>query len=414
MRPVRALVKDELLVVGVPWSVHELGPAVQAAHAFGLSIVVADTVERLRMVPPGIAIEQMPLAALNSDTLVAALGARRPPGIVSLTELSMECAAEVREALGYRGTPSAVERSVAEKPLTRDILSKHGLTSVRWWECTLSNIADIVSSINFPVVLKPRALTGSAGVRFLASAQDLKTLGRQYRDHAKAFCRDQVTLEAFVPGTEVSVEGLVVNGHFILFAVTDKLNTGVPYFFELGHVLPSRYSSERSREIEQYLQRCITAIGVVTSPIHAELKIADGVLEVIELHTRYGGDNIVRLLELAGIASPFHAYFAAVLNGTVPAPHLPTACWGIGFYTAVVGRRVECRSFAFPYPYCVQEIDFDARRTPKLEEYEGVRLVYWRAGHMYCGSSVYEHVYGNVAFLASECNLDHVVPEYAG
>jgi hypothetical protein len=50
----------------------------------------------------------------------------------------------------------------------------------------------------------------------------------------------------------------------------------------------------------------------------------------------------------------------------------------------------------------VVAVDVDRRRQPALLSYEGVRLLYWRAGHALFMSSDYGQVHDNVAFVHSQ------------
>jgi|SRR5579859_949536 len=399
-----------IAVIGVPWSAHELVPAVRDAASLNARLCVIDTPQMLQRIDRSLDLDRIPVAVLSSAEAAAHLMSIKPDCVVSLTEMSMECAARVREALGHSGTSSAAEQAVTDKFLTRTILKAHDLTRVGFWRTTTRELESLLSTMKFPMILKPRALTGSTGVRLLRTVADGGKLESQYNPaRASQFGRDDLLLETFVPGDEISVEAMAVNGQVTLLAVTDKVTTGPPHFFEVGHIMPSKYTGQWVPVILNYLQKCVDALDIVTSPLHAELKLFDGDMELIEIHSRFGGDNLVRLLEETLGLEPFACYFEAMLEGRSPRPRTAERVWGIGFFTANVGSPVMWRSFAFPNPDAVIEIDFDKRRSPKLEEYEGVRLLYWRSGQALFASNDYSAVYGNIAFMAqhiaSETNL---------
>ena len=71
----------------------------------------------------------------------------------------------------------------------------------------------------------------------------------------------------------------------------------------------------------------MTALGVVTSPIYMEVRLGNDRVELIETHNRYGGSNIVELLQLSGITRPFRSYFEPCSTG-VPTPAPPNGTGG--------------------------------------------------------------------------------------
>lgn len=390
-------------VVGVPWSVHELAPAVRDAAAASARILLVDTAEMLARRDLTLDLEVAAVETLDAQNAWTVLREAKPDCILSITEMTMECAARVRELAGQRGTPSETEHAVLDKPSTRAILAARGLTRVRWWETTTSEVVELIRGLPLPLVLKPRALTGSAGVRLVRTIEDIDGLEQQYDSTASLRSgRDRLVLEAFVSGDEISAEGLVVDGVVTLYTLTDKVNTGPPHFVETGHVMPSRRHAAWHERIGMYLQNCADALGIITSPIHAELKISGDVVELIELHTRFGGDNLVRLLEETFGVRPFQQYFEAMLDGRAPVASPSRQVCGIAFFTGWIGQPLARPSFAFPHPEAVLSIDYDRRRQPKLEAYEGVKLLYWRAGEVFFSSRHYEHVFENVTFVDRE------------
>jgi biotin carboxylase len=392
-----------LVAIGVPWSIHELAPAARDARAAGATLALADTAEALARIDPSLDLVVIPVARLAVPEIAEALRAHGAEAVVSLTEMTLGLAAEVREALGLYGTSSATERSISDKAVTRRLLRAQGLTRARSWETTLADLPRLIPDLPLPVVAKPRALTGSTGVQLIEGEADVAALARQYCcDEAARYGRDRLVVESFIPGEEISAEAIVVDGKLTLLALTDKVNTGPPHFFEIGHIMPSRHSAAWSGCVAAYLQKVAEALRIVTSPVHAELKLGGEGPEIIEIHSRFGGDNIVRLLEEAFALRPFRAYFAALFGGEAPRPPRARRVCGTGFFTARIGGEYRARSFAFPHPESVAEIDFDARRAAKLEIYEGVRLTYHRLGHSLFVADAYDAVADNLSFLAEQ------------
>jgi formate-dependent phosphoribosylglycinamide formyltransferase (GAR transformylase) len=392
---------DVIAVIGVPWNAHELVPAAEDADALGMRLCLVDSEQALAKVSGGVRCDRLAVTAMDAEQIARSLDGIAPSAVVSITEFRLDLAAQVREKLGRPGTSSQAERAVSDKLLTRQTLADAGLTRVQFWNTPIAGLRDMVDSLDFPLVVKPRAFAGSNGVRLLNGPGDVADAVTAFdADVAAASSRDSLLIESFIPGVEVSAEGLVVDGKLTLWSLTDKVNTGPPYFQEIGHVMPSRECAARHAEVEEYLRRVVTALGIGTAPIHAELMLNNDGVELVEIHTRFGGGHIVRLLTESLECRPFRAYFNALLSGGTPRVGVPEAVWGVGHFTAHVGHPFRWSSFAFPHPHALREIDLDASRAPKVREVEGIRIRYWRAGHVLFMSPEYHEVYANVRFMA--------------
>jgi predicted ATP-grasp superfamily ATP-dependent carboligase len=387
---------DIIAIIGVPWNSHELDPAVCAARELGVRLCVADTAAGLAKIPHSLPCDRLEVPEMTQDHLSAALAGTGPRCVVSITEMKLELAARVREIIGIPGTASQVERTVSDKLLTRTALSDAGLTAVRYWCVPVTRVAGLLGEVPLPVVVKPRTLAGSNGVRLLDGPADVPDALSQYRHQPAG-----VLVESYLPGVEISVEALAVDGRLFPLTLTDKVNTGSPYFQEIGHIMPSRHTAGRGEQVTSYLQQVITALGIGTAPIHAELKLSDHGVDLVEIHTRFGGGNIVRLLRESRGIDAFKAYFAALLSGRPPLAATPDAVWGVGFFTSRAGGEFEWRSFDIPHPAAVVQIDLDRRRRPKLREFRGVRIRYWRAGHAMFRSAHYHEVHDNISAMTT-------------
>jgi hypothetical protein len=239
-------------------------------------------------------------------------------------------------------------------------------------------------------------------VRLVEAEADAEKLVADFVPGAAAFDHDELLIESYIPGEEISAEAIVIDGKLLLLALTDKVNSGSPYFQECGHIVPSRHRHLQA-DVSAYLQATVTALGMVTAPLHAELKIVGDRLEIVELNVRFGGGNIVRLVSGAMKVRPFRLYLDALLGGRPDEDaYTPDVVWGVGFFTARVGETLSWPSYAFPRPECVTELDMRADRQPKLTDFGGVRIRYWRPGHALFSSPDYQAVRANIEFMAAQ------------
>jgi hypothetical protein len=103
--------------------------------------------------------------------------------------------------------------------------------------------------------------------------------------------------EQFIPGVEVALEGLLVDGALQTLAIFDKPDPlDGPYFEETLYVTPSRLPGSVQEQIAVAARRAAAALGLEHGPIHAELRINGEGAWVIELAARSIGGLCSRTL----------------------------------------------------------------------------------------------------------------------
>jgi hypothetical protein len=140
-----------------------------------------------------------------------------------------------------------------------------------------------------------RADTGAELVTAIRRLETILKLPHLARKGGGA--RRDILIEAFVPGFEVAVEGLLTDGRLRLLAIFDKPDPlDGPFFEETIYVTPSRLSAEAQKEIAETTQAATRAMGLTRGPIHAELRINEAGAWVIEVAARAIGGLCSRTL----------------------------------------------------------------------------------------------------------------------
>ena len=372
-----------LVLVGVPRTASTLHEAVVQARLRGMDVVVVDTAAGLGAVPRTLPVlRRIEVAELTVEAVAAAVGPLAPSRVLSFSELYLVLAARVRERLGVPGEPSAVEDLVRDKAATRRRLLSRGLSQVRCAVTTLDELARAAAQFTPPFVVKPLDMTGSIGVRAVRSHTEVATYEALFADRTAEHRRARpLLIEEFLPGTEYSVEGICVAGAFHLFAVTEKETSGFPDFHERGHRLPARAQSTDGR-FGPYLQQVVTALGIGTAPVHAEVKVTAEAIDLIEIHTRFGGDLIPVLMERAMDVTVFGLFYDALLNGTEPAP-VPEAprVSGVRFLDARVGETGAY--LPAPPPGVQAEAVLSGPNGREPAALDNIRIRHKRHGHLH-------------------------------
>jgi biotin carboxylase len=240
------------------------------------------------------------------DAVVDAARARSLAGVIAVGDRPLVLAARVAEALGLPGNPVHAARASASKRLTRERLAAAGLPGPVFHTTTIAADVDrLAAQVTFPAVLKPVGLAGSRGVMRVDTPDGLRTafarlarlLARPDVRAQRTGMEDDVLVEAFIPGREYAVEGVVTGGVFAPFALFDKPDPlDGPFFEETIYVTPSRASASVQAAIVAAVARAVRALGLEHGPVHAECRVHEAGVFVLEVAARPIGGLCARVL----------------------------------------------------------------------------------------------------------------------
>jgi len=163
----------------------------------------------------------------------------------------------------------------------------------------------LASYTNYPCVLKPLGLSASRGVirannpaEFAEAFFRIQRLLRQPEMlRTREESNDSIQIEDYIPGREFAFEGLMTNGELAVVAIFDKPDPlEGPYFEETIYVTPSRESAALQRAIVETTARAVRALGLHHGPIHAEMRVNDGGVWMLEIAARPIGGLCARAL----------------------------------------------------------------------------------------------------------------------
>jgi hypothetical protein len=248
--------------------------------------------------------------AASVDAILEATRQRPIDGILVVGDRPTVIAARVAGALGLPSHPPAAAAIARNKQLTRERLREAGLP-VPWFQ-TASVTVDpdaLAASVVFPCVVKPLALSGSRGVMraddpasFRDAVLRLRALMQSPDIRAERNDAHQTMLvEGFIPGREVALEGLLHHGALSVLALFDKPDPlNGPFFEETIYVTPSSLPAEGQQAIVEAVTRASVAIGLAHGPIHAECRVNEGGIFVLEVAARPIGGLCARALRFEG------------------------------------------------------------------------------------------------------------------
>lgn len=242
---------------------------------------------------------------------IAELHGRAPlDAIVAAEDDGAVLAAAAAERLELPHNPPASVRAARYKDRLRAALSAAGLPSPAWRVIPVETEAGaaarlVADSPGYPCVLKPTFLSASRGViraddeaafaaawrRVVAILED-PALRRREPDASR-----RVLVEAYVPGREAAVEGLLTDGRLDVIALFDKPDPlEGPYFEETLYVRPSRLPDSVQRDVRRVTAEACRALGLSDGPVHAELRHDGRRAWLIEVAPRSIGGLCSRVL----------------------------------------------------------------------------------------------------------------------
>jgi len=241
-----------------------------------------------------------------AEEILRGMRAAPPDAILALGDRPTPAAAYAAEALGIWWNPPAAVENSRDKALQREALSKSGERVPEFFAFPANDeILRILPRVKFPCVVKPTVLSASQGVIRANNSAEFERAVTRIRSllespeiralHEPGL--EQLLVEAYIPGKEVAVEGLIDHGRVRVLAIFDKPDPlEGPYFEETIYVTPSRLPSEMQRSIEECAARCVAALGLLTGPLHAEFRVNEECVWPLEIAPRPIGGLCSRAL----------------------------------------------------------------------------------------------------------------------
>ncbi len=228
-------------------------------------------------------------------------------GILAVGDRPAVLAALTAERLGLAGNSPAAARACANKRLSREAIASAGLPAP--WFYTVpagSSPAAAASDARFPCVLKPLAMAGSRGViradderQFTDAFKSLQSLlARPQIKAERNPAHETLLVEGYIPGREFALEGILDRGVFRPLALFDKPDPlDGPFFEETIYVTPPRLSESDQESIVHTIAAAARAIGLTHGPIHAECRVNERGVYVLEVAARPIGGLCAKVLK---------------------------------------------------------------------------------------------------------------------
>ncbi len=280
--------KRILVIAGGEWQI----PLIRTAKAMGHYVVNTN----LYADSPGFAYADAHAVVdvLDIEQNIAVARQYQVDAVVTdQTDIAVRSVAQVATALQIPGIGVDVAQRFTSKYLMREYNAQCGFATPLYTTCTsVDDIAAFIARCAGPVVIKPIANQSSRGVIKLES-QDMGAITEAYA-YAREHTPDgRVIVEEFIGGTEITVDGIKLNGggHYCL-ATSYKdhytHNPMIAYALWFSQQHPDIDYATLHAQHNELVMRMGLPFGVT----HAEYKFYNGKFYLIEVAARGGGTNI--------------------------------------------------------------------------------------------------------------------------
>ena len=268
-----------------------------AAERLGMDLILATDRCHILEDPYGDRATPLWFEALPEELDIEALRQRGPfDGVLAVGDRPAFIAACCAERLGIRFHPSEAVAAANDKNLTRRRFRAGGLNVPDFTLKGAGLGADHDAFPHgFPCVLKPLHFSASRGVIRANNAAEFAAAEARIRKLTGD--REPLLVEDFIPGREFALEGLVTAGRLQTLAIFDKPEPlDGPFFEETIYVTPSDQPAEVQQAIREASQRAVTALGLRYGPVHAEMRVNQRGVWMLEAAARPIGGLCSRVL----------------------------------------------------------------------------------------------------------------------
>nr|QCX41926.1 Mhr20 [Streptomyces miharaensis]QHD26304.1 ATP-grasp domain-containing protein [Streptomyces miharaensis] len=228
---------------------------------------------------------------------------RRPvAAVVTYEETMVVTTARLAQSLGLPGVPVAAAELARDKHRQRTLLNSTGISPTRSVLVhDLPAARRAAQEIGYPLMVKPRGLSGSAGVRRVdEESQFDAAFDAAVNADKRGLESEGVLVEEFLEGFEFDVDCLVHDGTATPVSWARKIWAYDPYPIEAGFIT-GHGTLGRAEMTEGFDLACrsVLAAGIDRTVAHVEVKMTPAGPRIIELNARPGGDIASRIVELA-------------------------------------------------------------------------------------------------------------------
>lgn len=201
------------------------------------------------------------------DAIVSETG--RPDHVIAFSEYLLDLAALIRQRYGIAGHLPADIARFRDKRIMKDILGAASVRVPRWRPCrSAAQVLADADDLGFPLIFKPARGASSAGVREVASPDELRALCMR-PDLEEDL--GEYEIEEYIAGDIMHADGVVDrDGNCLFMSISRYLSTCLA--FENGEPFGSVIQTDPDvlSRCRKFASRCLALLDLRGSAFHLE------------------------------------------------------------------------------------------------------------------------------------------------
>lgn len=218
---------------------------------------------------------------------------------LSLSEKGYYAAALLSKLLSVNGINYHAALIFRSKSMQRDLF-KNALhfKSPKFQVINIYNFKSNELTINYPLVIKPIALTASTGVMIVNNKVKLESAINNLKSLYKknGIVSSDALLEEYISGQVISVETLTANYKHICLGITDRIIGGLSESVELGGSFP--VNTGLNEKIFSAAYEILNQINLNVGMTHIELILHDNEIYLVEINGRMAGAYVPNMINI--------------------------------------------------------------------------------------------------------------------
>jgi phosphoribosylamine-glycine ligase len=273
----------------------------------------------------------------------------------------------VAEKLGLPKPYShATSLKVTDKGIMKQMMLEGGIPTSKY--ITVDRVDDPrISSLKFPLVVKPSDCTGSKGVRKATTSQEL----REYLTSALQVSRsNNAIVEEFEEGMEVQADFFVKNAEAFLIMIREKAKVaggkGV-ILQSFGSIIPIQVSEKARANMLKVANQIVQVFKLENTSLFFQAIVNGDEVNIVEFAARVGGGLSYRMIQVMAGFDILDATIDTYLGNPVTVNYRhPESCYSTviiyskpGIFDSVIGYQELLEK------KCIEE--FFLFKTPGME-----------------------------------------------
>ena len=312
-----------LMILGA--SVYQV-PLIKTAKRMGLKVIVSSIPGNY----PGFAYADKVYYTntVDKESILEIAKAENIDGICTTgTDVAVITIGYVNEHMGLHGISEAAAVRATDKALMKDAFAKASVSASEFIKAgSYDEAVSAVEKIGLPVIVK---CVDSSGNRGISRVNDISELETAYEDARRYSRKDYVLVEEVLKGTEIGIDGMVIDGKMSFLAPHHKfVHRNGNVVITAGHAFPYKCSMEVSDEIRRQMELAVHALGLDNCAFNADAFVDGDRVSIIEVGGRCGATCIPELISICYGFDYYETIIKCALGEKIDMPE--TGAYGEG------------------------------------------------------------------------------------